>query len=265
MHPTAPVLHYVLHDDFTPAHRAKLSKSHKKVEQLLGVTPSLKPVPPPAPPRSIRTRHRRSQSFAAPPSPVQHRTRTKSNARERGKLANIFEISGRPTAAGDRESMQALMRVSTDSSSSSSSSSSSDASSPSDSDSVALGAGRGTRYPRHRPPRLNLSCSNIPQSLTKVIIEASPEDAVLDISPVSRPAVLDRVDIIDSPMSSLFRVELGKTRSRVSIIQEREFNKSIQGVYFSPSHPTRVARSSRTPVVRHSFPPHRSTRKIPQA
>jgi len=247
----APVLHYVLHENFTPAHRAQLSRSHKKVEQILGVTPSLQAVPPPVPSTTV-TPKGHGRSVSCTPS-----TRTKAQARERGRLRNLFGIEIAPTTEEDEA---ILHRVSTDSSTSSTDSSSS-------TESLADRGGR--RYVRHRPPPLKISHSNFGKQDGGKVKEIS--------------IVVDKIVEVDSPLSPTFKVELNRARSRDSILEEREWNKIIQNVDNLPiDHKEKARKLNRlgkvfgvmpplemvfppTPSSRSRFDPKRYTLDLPPA
>jgi hypothetical protein len=201
----APVMHYVLHDNLTPTHRARLSKSHKKVEQILGVTPSLQLVPPPVSPPfgliSYRKRSRRHSKTCTSPS-----RKTKQLARERGKLHTLFGIEIGARFVED-DTWLVLQRLSTDSSSSSSSSSTENLPMPLPS----LPPFPFERQYSHQRPRLHVNCSL--------------NDQVLDI----RPNAQNKPDA-ETPLTPLNKTDLGRRKSNMSIIEEHEWNKIIKGL-----------------------------------
>lgn len=201
----APVLNYVLHDDFTPAQRAQLTRSHKKVEQLLGVTPSLRPLP--------NTPHCRSKSLATTP------TRTKSRARERGGLRGLFgiEITTTTSRVVEDECEAILHRVSTDSSTSSSDSSDSSSSTTS----LPEYGSKASRTRKRRPPPLKIACSNF----------GSDEEQVVDIRPVHEVSPKQSLTDLDaSPITPLFNPrDTSRQRSRASIIAEQEWDRVVKG------------------------------------
>jgi hypothetical protein len=196
-----PVLHYVLPENFTPAHRAQLCKSHKKIEQILGVTPSLQPIPI----SSYTHRHSKSTGNEITPR------RTKTQARERGRLRNLFGFET-STVHTRKDTDVILYRVSTDSSSTSSSSSYlNHLSEPLTNES--LGA-------RRQPPPLKISCSNLGKQ---------DDEKVLVVSTQRSKSQVDH----DSPLSPLCKVDLSREKSRDSIIEEREWNKLVHGQFYN--------------------------------
>jgi len=172
-----------------------------------------------------------------------------------------------------------LTRISSSSSTSSSTSSASSTSLP-----EPLSQNQ-PRYKRNRPPRLNIS-SNFDLIQAPV---TDPEDFIdiLDISPKARPvAPVDTVPVpvptiittkidLESPLTPLFKVDLGRRqRSRASIIEERV----VSGAPLPPSEKSRkLNRLGRrfgtlpplemvfppTPTSRSRFDPKRYTLELP--
>lgn len=222
----APVLHYTPSNSFTPTHRAQLSRSHKKVEQILGVSPSVRPFEPIHPqPTSISTSAKRLKRRSKSCATISTCTK-KAEVKSKGRLRTLFGIPANhllPNAPKmPLKAESTLYRVDSDTSISSVSSSSSTA---------ALLEKPLPRLPR---PRLQIDCTNLDrQTRTRSRNTVNLEDRVLDIRPNAH-LVQNKVEVDEPIETPVFTLDLAamaqnRKRSRYSIIEEQEWEKIVRG------------------------------------